>query len=268
MAQHLRLYLPADAAPGTLATPWGPAGELARPPDAVRHVQVRRLQPGDTLSLFDGAGQEWLAELLAMGRSTASVRLLNALTPPPELPWAVTLAVAVPANDRMDTVVEKATELGAAGIQPLLTQHSVLRLDSTRASKRVAHWHGVAAAAAEQCGRAWVPQIGPWCSLSAWLATLPPASGPRWLLAPGARDALIPTRLPAGPPPAGQTRWPVLCLSGPEGGLSAAEEALAEAQGFVPLSLGPRVLRADTAPLAVMAWASLHTASVVGPPDA
>jgi 16S rRNA (uracil1498-N3)-methyltransferase len=258
MAQHLRLYLPRDAATGSAQAPWGPASELALPPETVRHVQVRRLQPGDTLSLFDGQGQEWQAELLTMGRSTASVRLQQATTPPPELPWAFTLAVAVPANDRMDTVVEKATELGAMGVQPLLTQHSVLRLDSARASKRVAHWQGVAAAAAEQCGRAWVPQVGPWSSLAAWLATLPAASGPRWLLAPGAADALNAALLPAGPPPAGHPHWPVLCLSGPEGGLSAAEEALAQAQGFMPLRLGPRVLRADTAPLAVMAWASLH----------
>jgi 16S rRNA (uracil1498-N3)-methyltransferase len=127
-----------------------------------------------------------------------------------------------------------------------VTERSVLRLDGERAERKRAHWQGVAIAASEQCGRTRVPQIAPVQALSAWLRDLPPASL-RWLLSPGG---------PACPAPGAATSLTV--LSGPEGGLSPAEEAAARAQGFVPVGLGPRVLRADTAPLAVLAWTMLQ----------
>jgi 16S rRNA (uracil1498-N3)-methyltransferase len=158
----------------------------------------------------------------------------------------------MPANERMDAVVEKATELGVGVIQPLLCERSVLRLAGERAQKKVAHWQAVALAACEQCGRTHVPRIAPVGAMVDWLHGLPAAhegSAARWLLS--LRDA---APLPAaGLPAAG-----VICLSGPEGGLVPAEEDAARAAGFTAVSLGPRVLRADTAPLAVLAHLGLQ----------
>ena len=228
-------------------TPLTAPGEIALPAGAARHVQVLRLQPGDVLTLFDGSGPEWQAEVTAMGRSEVRVNLLQAEQPRRELERAVTLAVVMPANDRMDFVVEKATELGAAAIQPLQTERSVLRLDGERAAKRVAHWQAVAVGASEQSGRTRVPVIAPVRSVAAWLAALPDDDeAGRFVRSTGSAPALA--RVAA---PAAAGRW--LALSGPEGGLAPEEEAAAVARGFARISLGPLILRADTAPLAWLA---------------
>ena len=215
------------------------------PPATVRHVQVLRLQPGDAITLFDGSGGEWLACIEQMGRSSVAVRVTEHVDISRELGFDVTLALGMPTNDRMDSVVEKATELGVAFIQPLVCERSVLRLSGERADKKVAHWQAVATAASEQCGRTRVPVVQPVRPYAAWLAALPAnAAGQRHLLslrdgAPGIALAQPAERL--------------LFLSGPEGGLSDAEEHAAMQVGFAPTSLGARVLRADTAPLAVLA---------------
>lgn len=215
---------------------------LDLPPGAARHVQVRRLQPGDELRLFDGRGGEWSARVLAMGRQSVRVSVLRHLAVATDPSRAVTLAVGMPANDRMDWLVEKATELGVSAIQPLQCARSVLRLDGERASRKVAHWQALAVAAAEQCGRSRVPRLAPVRRLDEWLASgEPQAVAARWLLDPGAAPA--PVGVPAGEQ---------LVLSGPEGGLDETERASAQAAGFRALSLGPRVLRAETAPLAAL----------------
>lgn len=223
-------------------------GEITLPPGAARHVQVLRLQPGDALTLFDGSGPEWRAEVTAMGRSEVRVNLLEAFEPGRELARAVTLAVVMPANDRMDFLVEKATELGAAVVQPLMGERSVLRLSGERADKKCAHWQGVAIAAAEQSGRAVPARIAPVQTLAAWLAALPAPAEGEW------RGVLSPRAVQPLP---GLAARRVTLLSGPEGGLSDAEVAAAEGRGFAPVSLGPRILRADTAPLAVLSWLAL-----------
>jgi 16S rRNA (uracil1498-N3)-methyltransferase len=223
-------------------------GEIALPAGAARHVQVLRLQPGDALTLFDGSGPEWRAEVTAMGRSEVRVNLIDAEQPQRELARAVTLAVVMPANDRMDFLVEKATELGAVALQPLMGERSVLRLAGERADKKRAHWQGVAIAAAEQSGRTVPLRVEPVQTLPAWLAGLPAPADDEW------RGLLSPR---AAQPLAGLTPSRALFLSGPEGGLSDAEEAAARAHGFVAVTLGPRVLRADTAPLAVLSWLAL-----------
>ena len=259
----MRLFVPLPLTEGA---------ELPLPEGAARHAMVRRVQPGDTLTLFDGSGSDWPAHVLAVGRSSVSVRV-GAPTPVhAELPQPVTVALAMPANERMDWLVEKATELGVSVIQPLHSERSVLRLAGERATRKQQHWQAVAQAACEQCGRAVVPQVAPVAALMDWLRGLPglllePGSAPapapaaatapapapaRWLLSlqPDARPAAARGR-PAGP----------LCtLSGPEGGLTPDEEAAAHAAGFMALDLGPRVLRAETAPLAVLAWLALQQA--------
>ena len=236
-----------------VAPPLRSEASLALPESAARHVQVLRLQPGASLTLFDGQGGEWNASVLRMGRRDVDVQVLDHQAVNRELTCTVTLALGMPANDRMDDLVEKATELGVAQIQPLLCERSVLRLSGERADKRVAHWQAVAIAACEQSGRTQVPRIAPGLTLSAWLQTLAArADESRWLLSlRGAQPLQIASAATAATPAA------VLCLSGPEGGLSEAEEAAALAQGFTPISLGARVLRADTAPLALRAHLAL-----------
>jgi len=232
-----RLYLDAPLRAGD---------ELDLPPEPARHVQVLRLQPGDPLTLFNGAGGEWAAEVLRMGgRQQVSVRVGVHVPASREPGRRVMLALGMPANERMDALVEKATELGVAAIQPLQCARSVLRLAGERAERRREHWQAVAIAAAEQSGRTRVPRIEPVRALVDWLRAPPEAAAgsTRLVLSLGA-DA-TPLAAEAGRP--GADDW--LLLSGPEGGLEPQEEALARQHGFSPASLGPRVLRADTAPL-------------------
>jgi 16S rRNA (uracil1498-N3)-methyltransferase len=236
-------------------------GDLRPLPDAAaRHLQVLRAQPGERVECFDGAGHAWWVEVAEMQRRSVTVRLLAPAEPAPtELPAAVTLAVAMPANDRMDDLVEKATELGVSAVQPLVCSRSVLRLSGERAERRVAHWASVAAGAAEQCGRRVVPRVLPVAGFEAWIATCATARGAAtgWLLSldPQAPAAAATRALPGSDP--------VCVLSGPEGGLTPDEEEAARAAGFRPVSLGPRVLRADTAPLAWLAHAGLAAAAPV-----
>ena len=235
-----RFYCPAPLQPDAL---------LSLPLQAARHVQVLRMQPGQALTLFNGEGGEFAATVTQMGRSEVQVRI-GAHQPLDRAPCrAVTLALGMPANERMDWLVEKATELGFSGLQPLMTERSVLRLSGERAEKKVAHWHSVAVAASEQCGGNRVPQLQPVSTLAAWLAQLPAAAGSARLLlslqppCQALRDAAA--------------QWapdlPITLLSGPEGGLSPAEEAAALACGFVAVSLCQRTLRAETAALAALA---------------
>lgn len=235
--------------------PIAAAGTMALPARAARHAQVLRLQPGEHVTLFDGRGGEWSAQIATMDRSGAQVRLLAHCARECENAIAVTLAVAMPANDRMDALVEKATELGVAAIQPLMTDRSVLRLAGERGQRRQAHWQAIAVAACEQCGRNRVPTIHPVRHFNDWLATLAPADGAEARRLLGWRDA---------------TPWAqslqrlgaaLTLLSGPEGGLSDHEEYLARGRGFATVSLGPRVLRADTAPLAALATMALGMVS-------
>ena len=263
-----------------------PGAELALPDNAARHVQVLRLQPGAAITLFNGLGGEWQAQIVAMGRKAVTVRLLAHQPSECELAWPVTLAVGMPANERMDGLVEKATELGVAQIQPLVCERSVLRLAGERAERKAAHWQAVAAAACEQSGRNRLPAVAAPVLLRDWLAALPaPARlatpptlstlpNPQGLntLATPAPQRLLLSLAPGAAPLAASLaglgrpglRATITVLSGPEGGFSPAELALAQAAGFCPVSLGPRVLRADTAPLAALAaiacWAALETA--------
>jgi 16S rRNA (uracil1498-N3)-methyltransferase len=231
--------------------PLGAGAPLQLPPTAARHVQVLRLQPSDDVILFDGRGGEWTARVLRIGRSGVEVAVLEHDAVERELPWPVTLALGMPANERMDTVVEKATELGAVAIQPLMCERSVLRLAGERAARRRDHWQAIAIAASEQSGRTRVPVIEPVRTLADWLDTLSRSdqgAAQRWLLS-------LDNGLPLARPQRCEAALHV--LSGPEGGLTQAEERLARERGFRGVGLGPRILRADTAPLATLAWIGL-----------
>lgn len=217
---------------------------LQLPAGAARHVQVLRLQPGARVTLFNGEGGEFEAVVERMGRSDVAVRVESHHPVEREAAREVHLAAAMPANERMDWLVEKATELGVSSIQPLVAERSVVRLKGERVERRQVHWQGVATAACEQCGRNRVPAIHEALSLPEWLRAHP-ASGARLLL------SLHPEARPLAEAAAGSD--PVTLLSGPEGGLTPAEETAALTAGFVPVTLGPRVLRAETAPLAVLA---------------
>lgn len=244
----LRLHVEAAPHEGT---------DLDLPPGASRHAQVRRVQPGHALVLFDGGGQEWPAEVLTVSRNSVRVRVKAPLQVDRELSRQVTLALVMPANDRMDALVEKATELGVTRIQPLLSERSVLRPTAERAERRRTHWQAIAVAAAEQCARARVPRVEAVRTLVEWLPAAP--DGTRLLLSLQA-DARPPAAcLAADTSTNGSTiaATDIVALSGPEGGFTADEESAALAHGFMATTLGPRVLRADTAPLALLAWLGL-----------
>ena len=240
-----RFYCPVPLATGAA---------LDLPAGAARHVQVLRLQPGGLLTLFNGDGGEFDATVLRMGRSDVQVQIDAHHAVEREAPLPVHLVVGMPANERMDWLVEKATELGVASIQPVTMAHSVLRLKADRADKKVAHWQGVAVAACEQCGRNRVPLVHDVLDFAAWLRLAAAESHPtlRAMLSlrPGTQ-ALAQLFSPTAQTAA------VTFLSGPEGGLAASEEAAAAAAGFAPITLGPRTLRAETAPLAALAALSV-----------
>ncbi|MET0207760.1 MAG: 16S rRNA (uracil(1498)-N(3))-methyltransferase [Burkholderiaceae bacterium] len=235
------------------STPLAANTSLALPAGAARHVQVLRLQPGDAITLFDGLGGEYAATVERMGRSEVTVDVGAHDPVEREASRSVHLAMGMPANERMDWLIEKATELGAASFQPLMTAHGVLRLSGERADKKTAHWQAVAISACEQCGRNRVPVVHPIVAVNAWLASLGTADaaangrGARLLLGFGADAQAIDFAVSAATADASFT-----LLSGPEGGLDANEQRAAATHGFVMTTLGPRVLRAETAPLAAL----------------
>lgn len=237
-----RLYVDSSGTPA-----WRPGQQLDLPAAASRHAQVLRLQPGSPVQLFDGRGGQWTAEVVAMTRSQVAVTLGAHEPLERELPVAVSLAVCMPANDRMDDLIEKATELGAASLRPLMSERSVLRLEGERSLKKQAHWQAVAQAACEQCGRNRVPTVAPVGRLADLLNA--PPMGIRWVLSL-APDA--PPLMEAWKGLSSEAATHITLLSGPEGGLSGDETMRALLAGFQPISLGPRTLRADTAPLAAL----------------
>ncbi len=224
--------------------------ELELPAAAARHVQVLRLQPGSVITLFNGEGGEHSATILRMGRSDVTVRVDSHRPVEREASRRVHLALGMPANERMDWLVEKAAELGVASVQPLHTAHSVLRLSGERATKKQVHWQAVATAACEQCGGNRVPVVQPVTDLGAWLPASVSVAPLRYVLS--LADGALPLADVLSAQPADA---PLLFLSGPEGGLSPAEDAAARAAGFAPVTLGPRVLRAETAALAALVLA-------------
>ena len=231
--------------------------DLSLPAGTARHVQVLRLQPDHEITLFNGQGGEFKAVVTHMGRSEVSVRVGEHHPIERELNIQVHLWSSITANERMDWLLEKATELGAATLLPITAERSVLKLKGERADKKLAHWQAIAVASSEQCGRNRVLQVGQATTLTQALEqlTAAPSQAARWVLSlsPGTRliQEMIQTIRSTHDQGATQPTE-IIVLSGPEGGLSPAEEAQAIAVGFLPVSLGNRVLRAETAPVAVL----------------
>lgn len=221
------------------------SGNTIELPEAVaHHLHVVRLQPGAALTLFNGEGGQYRATLVETGkrRATAVIDAHEAIEA--EVPYPVTLAQGLPEGSKMDWIIEKAVELGVAAIQPLAAARSVVRLSGERLEKRHAHWHGVIAAASEQCGRNRLAQLHPMADVQPWLAA--DAGTTRILLSPRATESLAGWARANAP-------QAVTLLIGPEGGLTPQEEDTAVAAGALSLSMGPRVLRTETAGLAALA---------------
>lgn len=220
-------------------------GSLVDLPEAVaHHLHVVRHQSGDELVLFNGEGGQARARIVDIGKRRASAEILALEAVDVELPFRMTLAQGLPEGSKMDWIVEKAVELGAAGIVPLAAQRSVVRLSGERADKRLAHWQAVVVSASEQCGRNRLAAVAPVQDFNRWLGQ--GADGVRILLSPRA-DASLAAWVRQTP------ARDVTLLVGPEGGFTDQEEDAARAAGALALSMGPRVLRTETAGLAALA---------------
>ena len=212
--------------------------------EVTRHaLRALRLRPGEMLTLFNGHGGEYAAQLIEAREPSACAQVVRFDPREAELPWPVTVAQGLSSGDRMDWTIEKSVELGATAIAPLAMSRSVTRLSPDRAASRCKHWQSLAIAASEQCGRNRIAMVEPVMPLTDWLATLPEASM-RLVLAPGGASL---TSFRA--PPEGRR---IVLLAGPEGGMSDDELQAADTAGFRALSLGPRILRTETAaPVAI-----------------
>ncbi|MFC5475077.1 16S rRNA (uracil(1498)-N(3))-methyltransferase [Paraherbaspirillum soli] len=220
-------------------------GDLLPLPDQVaHHVQVLRLAVGTVITLFNGEGGEYIATIVSIEKKRASAEIKSFSPREAELPYAITLAQALPESSKLDWIIEKSVELGVAGIQPLASQRCVVRLNSERAEKKQAHWQAVVVAAAEQSGRNRLPHLAPLSSYQDWIVQQDLHK--RILLSPRGEQSLSDWARHQ-PPQA------LALLIGPEGGFSEAEENIACAQGALMLSMGPRILRTETAGLAALA---------------
>jgi 16S rRNA (uracil1498-N3)-methyltransferase len=227
--------------PGPLAA----GGELSLPAQAGQHLtRVLRLGAGAPFVMFDGNGGEYAAEIASTGKQVRA-RVLRHDPIERESPLDITLLQGVARGERMDLIVQKATELGVARIVPVLTGRSVVRLDLKQAARKRDHWQSVVISACEQCGRNRVPAVHEAVTPGDALRLLP-AGGMRCLLAADAAASLAHDAAPV----AGA---PLALLIGPEGGLADSEQALALAHGFTAYRLGPRIMRTETAGLAALA---------------
>ncbi|MEK8081646.1 16S rRNA (uracil(1498)-N(3))-methyltransferase [Pseudomonas sp. XK-1] len=213
-------------------------------PEAQAHYigRVLRHAVGDAVQLFDGSGQEYLGELIEVGKKNVRVELRETLAGMAESPLSIHLGQGLSRGERMDWAIQKATELGASQISPIVSARCEVRLKDERADKRMAHWRQIAISACEQCGRSSLPQINPPITLEQWLEQV--EADLKLVLHPVAEPWA------SHPQPAS-----LAMLIGPEGGLSEDEVQQAMARGFHAARLGPRVLRTETAPVVALSVA-------------
>jgi 16S rRNA (uracil1498-N3)-methyltransferase len=226
------------------AAPLTAGGELALAEAAAAHVvRVLRLRAGDALVVFDGRGADFRGEIASIAGGTVRVRLLERLPVRPESPLAITLVQAISRGERMDWTLQKATELGASAIAPVMAARSVVRLDTRQAEAKLCHWQAVVIAACEQSGRSRLPELRSPEPLREHLGRAP-GPGPRLVLDPDADTELAALSAPGSA---------VELLVGPEGGFDTDELAAAHAAGYRAVRLGPRVLRTETAGIVALA---------------
>ncbi len=219
-------------------------GRLIELPDATaRHaIGALRLRSGDGVVLFNGDGSEYQGTLEQQGKA-AAVRLSGLAEPQRESNLRITLAQGISSGERMDLTLQKSVELGVAAIQPLMMRRSVVKLSGDKTEKRLRHWRGIVISACEQCGRNQLPPVAEIQDFMPWLRQTP-SEIQRYLLDPEAKQSLRNLPTPSGP---------VMLLAGPEGGFDPVERNAAIAAGCIPLRLGPRILRTETAALAALA---------------
>ena len=218
-------------------------GQHELPEEQAHYIgRVLRHAVGDAVQLFDGSGQEFLGELIEVGKKTVRVELREQFAGQAESPLRVHLGQGLSRGERMDWAIQKATELGVAAITPIVSERCEVRLKDERADKRMAHWRQIAISACEQCGRSTIPLIHPPQLLGDWLQQTD--ADLKLVLHPVA-EALASHARP-------QT---LAFLIGPEGGLNDNEVSQAQAAGFHAARLGPRVLRTETAPVVALAVA-------------
>lgn len=218
--------------------------ELLLPDTTFRHaIQVLRLNAGEPLILFNGTGGEYQARITSVSKRAASVLVEKFSLIDTESPLHLTLVITVIKPDKMDFALQKAVEIGVANIQPLITQRSVIRIGKDKADKKAQHWDGIVQAACEQSGRTRLPTVETPQTLDSWLENS--TGGTRIILAPGdyPRIHALPEDLPA----------PISLLIGPEGGFTDEEVEMCLKAGVTAVSLGPRILRAETASTTALA---------------
>lgn len=218
------------------------SGLFELPPDAAHHAnRVLRLRVGNAIQIFDGEGHACDATISEISGKRVDINILSTCPVQAAAPLHIVLAQAMSSSEKMDWVVQKATELGAAEIQPVQTQRSVAKLSHERAEKRTEHWRGVVIAACEQSGRNELMQVHAPVDLSHWLANIKTEEGSKFILLPDGATTLCAQTKP---------QKQVTLLIGPEGGFGPEEALMAKQAGFIPVLLGPRVLRTETAALA------------------
>ena len=235
-AMKTRLFVSGDLINGA---------EVVLEGDRARYLgRVLRLRVDDDIVVFNGTGPEWLATITGMTKSTATLAIGDSTDATAESPLKIHLVQGISRGERMDYVVQKATELGVKRITPVLTEYGVVKLDAKRAAKRRDHWEGVAASACEQSGRTRLPLVDEPVALKTWFGAKPKDADVDLILAPGAATPLTSIEAPT---------TKACILIGPEGGFSQTEYEDAEVAGFTAVSLGPRILRTETAAAAALA---------------
>lgn len=211
--------------------------------DAANHItRVLRLRLGDPLTLFDGRGGEYAARIEEFRKSTVVVAVGDREAADHESPLSLTLAQGVSRGERMDWVVQKATELGVTRIIPLMTDRTVVKLDSDQSDRKLQHWQGIAVAACEQSGRNRLPEVATPVRLHDFLREVD-ATTTRVLLSPAGTQRVNELKVP---------ERKIIVLIGPEGGLTEIEQRAAIGAGFIAVKMGPRVLRTETAAVAAL----------------
>ncbi len=231
--RYTRIYTTQSLSEGAL---------LSLEENSSRHIaRALRLDVGAAITLFNGQRGEYTAEIVALDKKHVQVKVGALSDVDRESPLSIHLGIALSRGERMDWIVQKSTELGVSSIAPLLSERTGVKLAGDRAENKLRHWQQIAVSACEQCGRNRVPIVQPITSLPTWVATV------------AAEQKLVLHQRKENTPVLARHATSAAILIGPEGGLSESEIVVAENSGFTALSLGPRVLRTETAPLAALA---------------